>query len=158
MEQLPLAHEICHNVSPISKYDRRYNIKLMFLLSCLEGCRSPHPQESPGIPRNSTLKRNSRKLPSRSPHCAGGPDSSFCRLLLGDRAGTVCYRWSAWGLDSSSDARIHDGERPGHTVFSACSGSASTVRLGGSSRHIFVERAACISDLLRMFNISVFSS
>ena len=33
-------------------------------------------------------------------------------------------------------------------------GSASSVKLGCSNRHIFAERAACISDLSRMFNIS----
>ena len=52
----------------------------------------------------------------------------------------------------SCDGKIHDGERPGHAA-STCSGS--TVRLGGSSRHIFEERAACVSDFSRVFNISV---
>ena len=55
----------------------------------------------------------------------------------------------------SSDGKIHDGKRAGQAVLSTFSGSALTVKLGGSSRRVFAERAACISDLSRVFNISV---
>ena len=42
----------------------------------------------------------------------------------------------------SSEGKIHEGERPGHAVLSAFSGSASTVRVGGPRRRIFIESAA----------------
>ena len=64
------------------------------------------------------------------PHATGGPLGDCTPPVVG-LAGVM-----------SSAGKIHEGERPGHGVLSTFSGSASTVRLGLSTRHIFAERTA----------------
>ena len=69
-------------------------------------------------------------------HATGGP--------LGDCTPPVV------GLSGVTrpEGKIHEGERLGHAVLSTFSGSASTVRLGGSRRRIFAERACLHFRLL----------